>query len=336
MIGQEPTYWSKARRTFEECAWSFWTYQWLFAWNYNWKCSSDYSVTHDLQSTLEASGIEWPALRNHIPWMAHIIQLASGAFMSSLRVKGRNKSWDAPEHNQQLGENESVDIRKSQRCRTECNAWINKVSAMRSGLALIIETVCISWYFETSETDLRMAENTCCIDSADTWSRKWVHRLSKPESPHFSTSDYGCEDTLELNTGVDQVSQLITGIHMRVPPKSTIHRLWATFHNSGWMDHCEEYHGSIKAISILDPVDVEVTYSQIASYYRNVQWHVRSYGCRDASFGWEDDSVEGGLVLRCELNSTEAVEIPPWSDFNGRNGSHCWTYARSFPEVAIV
>jgi len=54
--------------------------------------SSNYSMTRELQSTLEASGIEWPPLRNHIPCMAHVIQLALGALMSSLGVKGRTKS----------------------------------------------------------------------------------------------------------------------------------------------------------------------------------------------------------------------------------------------------
>jgi len=33
----------------------------------------NYSMTGELQSTLEASGIEWPALSNHIPCMAHVI-----------------------------------------------------------------------------------------------------------------------------------------------------------------------------------------------------------------------------------------------------------------------
>jgi hypothetical protein len=94
--------------------------------------SSNYSMTRELQSTLEASGIEWPALRNHIPCMAHVIQLALGAFMSSLSVKGRTKSWKAHERDQHFGENESIDIR------------INKVSAMRPGLAKIIEKEHIS------------------------------------------------------------------------------------------------------------------------------------------------------------------------------------------------
>jgi len=106
--------------------------------------SSNYSMTCELQLTLEASGIEWPAMRNHIPCMAHVIQLALGAFMSSLGVKGHTKSWEAHERDQQFGENESIDIGKSQRLRKEGNARINKVSAMRPGLGKIIEKVGVS------------------------------------------------------------------------------------------------------------------------------------------------------------------------------------------------
>jgi len=160
--------------------------------------SSNYSMTPELQSTLEASGIEWPALRKYIPCMAHVIQLALGAFRGSLRVKGRTKSWETHERDQQFGENESIDIGKSQRLRKEGNSWINKVSAVRPGLVKIIEKVCISWYFESPEIDLHIAENACGIDYADTWSSKRVHWLSKSQSPHCSTSDYGCEDTLAL------------------------------------------------------------------------------------------------------------------------------------------
>jgi hypothetical protein len=106
--------------------------------------SSNYSMTRELQSTLEASGISWPALRNHIPCMAHVIQLALGAFMSSLVVKGCTKSWEAHEWDQQFGENRSIDIGKSQRHRKEGNARINQVSAMKPGLAMIIEKPRIS------------------------------------------------------------------------------------------------------------------------------------------------------------------------------------------------
>jgi len=57
-------------------------------------------MTCELQSTLEASGIQWPPLRNRTPCMAQVIQLAGGAFMSSLSVKGRTTSWEASERDQ--------------------------------------------------------------------------------------------------------------------------------------------------------------------------------------------------------------------------------------------
>jgi len=107
--------------------------------------------------------------------MAHVIQLALGAFMSGLGVKGCTKSWEAHERDQQLGENESTDIGNSQRLRKEGNARMNKGSAMRSGLAKIIEKLLISRHCERPETDIHKAENACCIDYADTWSTKRVH-----------------------------------------------------------------------------------------------------------------------------------------------------------------
>ena len=178
--------------------------------------SSNHSMTCKLQSTVEASGIEWPALRNHIPCTAHVIQLALGAFMSSLGVKGCTKSWEAHGRIQQFGENESVEIGQSQRLRKEGDARINKVSAMKPGFAKIIEKVRISRYFESAETDLHIAENACCIDYANTWLSKQVHWLSKSKYPHRVTSRYGCEDSFELNPGVAWVHILITRIHMQV------------------------------------------------------------------------------------------------------------------------
>jgi len=221
-------------------------------------------MTRELQSTLDASGIEWPALRNHNPCMAHVMQLAFGAFMSSLGVKGRTKSWEAHERIQQFGETDSIHIGKSQRLCKEGNTRINKVSAMRPGSAKTIQKVCISWYFESPETDFHLAENSCGINYAVTWSPKRVHRLSKSQFPHFITSDYGCKNKFQLNTGVARERRPSTGIHMRVAPKSTIHWSPATFCKSRWIDHCEVCHGSIQAISILDHVDVEDAYSHIA------------------------------------------------------------------------
>jgi len=111
--------------------------------------------------------------------MAHVIQLALGALISSLGVKGRTESWEAHERNQQFGENESIDIGKSQGLRKKGNARINNMSAMWPGVAKIIEKVLIWTYFESPETDLHIAENACCIDYVDTWLSKWGHWLSK-------------------------------------------------------------------------------------------------------------------------------------------------------------
>ena len=134
--------------------------------------SSNYSMTQKLRSTLEASGIDGPAMTNHIPCMVHVTQLRLDAFLSSLGVKGRSKSSEAYERNQQFGKNESTDIGKSQRLRKEGNARINIVSAMRPGIAKIIEKVCISRHFERPETDRDIAQNACCTDYTDSWSSK--------------------------------------------------------------------------------------------------------------------------------------------------------------------
>jgi len=137
--------------------------------------SSNDSMIRELLSILEESGIKWPALRNHISFMSHVIQLAIRTFMSSHRVKVCTKSSEADVHNQQFGENESIDIGKSQRLQKEANARINKASAMRPGLAKVIERVRTSRYFESPEADLHIVENACCIDYADTWWSKQGH-----------------------------------------------------------------------------------------------------------------------------------------------------------------
>jgi len=144
MIGHGPTYWRKASRTSEERSWLFEITNGRLLRIPTDNVSSNDSMTPELQSIVEASGMEWPALRNHIPCMAHVIQLALGAFMSSLGVTGSTMSWEAHECNQQFGDNESIEIGKSQRIRKEGNARINKVSAMKPGLAKIIEKVRIS------------------------------------------------------------------------------------------------------------------------------------------------------------------------------------------------
>jgi hypothetical protein len=107
--------------------------------------------------------------------MAHIIQLALSAFISSLGVQGRNTSWEAHEPDQQFGWNETTVISKKQRLQKEGNARINKVSAMKPGFVKIVEKLCIWSNMESIDTDLCMAANACSIDYADTWLSKRVY-----------------------------------------------------------------------------------------------------------------------------------------------------------------
>ena len=73
---------------------------------------------------------------------------------------------------------------------------------MKQGLAKIIEKVCISRYFEKSETDHQIAANASCVDYVGTGSSKRVHGLSKSHSTNCSPTYYGCENTVEFDTGV--------------------------------------------------------------------------------------------------------------------------------------
>ena len=75
---------------------------------------------------------------------------------------------------------------------------------------------------------------------------------------------------LELDGRVSWVGLPISRIHLRVAPKCKTQWFPATIHNTGWKDDCQVYHGSIEAIPIFDPVDVEEAYSQIESHYHSL------------------------------------------------------------------
>jgi len=160
----------------------------------------------------------------------------------------------------------------------EGKARISMVLAMRPGLAKIIERVRISRHFGRPESDLHIAENACCIDSADSWSSKRVHWLSSSQSTNHSTTYYEFESTVGFDTGVAWVSLPISRIHRRVAEESIIQWLLASLNNTGWMDHHQVHHGSFGVIPILNPVDVDKAYSYSESCYLCLQWHVRSYG----------------------------------------------------------
>ena len=52
--------------------------------------SNNKTLEHALNSKWSSQSIEWSQLENHIPCMAHIIQLILGAFMSSIEVKSKD------------------------------------------------------------------------------------------------------------------------------------------------------------------------------------------------------------------------------------------------------
>jgi len=201
-----------------------------------------YSIPWELQLTLQSCGIELAALRNHIPCMAHDIEHAVHAFMSSLGVKGRTKSWEAYEHVQQFGEHQCTDTGKSQNVRKEGNARIYKLSEIKPGLPKIIPKVLIWRIFARYENDLGIPWNACGTAYADTWSSKRLHLQSKSYSTKCHTTYYGCENTVEFNTSVAWARLPIMGIHPWVAEESKLPQIPATLHNTRSMEHCPVHH----------------------------------------------------------------------------------------------
>jgi len=267
--------------------------------------------------------------------MAHVIQLAIGEFMSSLGVKERTKSWKAHERDQQFGDIESTDIGKSQRLRNEGNARITRVLAMKPGLAKIIEKGSIWNISESTKTDLCIAANACGIDYTETWSSKLVHWLSKSYSSNYHTTYYECENTVEFNRRVAWASPPITRIHPGVAQRPKIQWKPATRYNIRWMHHVQARDICLKAIPILDSVDITMAYSYFATSNRGIQWQVRSHGLRFMSFGDHDDTMDRRHIYLREVCVTEAVHIFIRSHTNDWAICHFSTHPQSFKEAVI-
>jgi hypothetical protein len=67
--------------------------------------SSNSLISWKLQSTLDASCILWPPMRNHIPCRTHVMQLALSALMGCIGGQVRTKSGEAHKRNHQFGGN---------------------------------------------------------------------------------------------------------------------------------------------------------------------------------------------------------------------------------------
>ena len=99
--------------------------------------SSNYAMVKELQRSLKAMEVDWSAAQNHIPCMAHVIQLALAAFMKSLGIQGRNRSWEDGVRDalteEQGGKKKmgGCRIAKIEILKAEFNKIIEKVSARR-------------------------------------------------------------------------------------------------------------------------------------------------------------------------------------------------------------
>jgi hypothetical protein len=99
--------------------------------------SSNYAMTRKFQEALVASGQEWNAAQNHIPCMAHVIQLVLGAFMASLGIQGRAKSWAEHEREKQTQCQPSKGKVPAKKRTRVC-----RVEELEAGFHKIIEKVC--------------------------------------------------------------------------------------------------------------------------------------------------------------------------------------------------
>jgi hypothetical protein len=68
-------------------------------------CGSNFTMSEEIEKTLRIMGREWSSANNHVRCMAHVIQLSLGAFMSKLKIRGR-ESWYEEAQRDQLGEND--------------------------------------------------------------------------------------------------------------------------------------------------------------------------------------------------------------------------------------
>jgi len=99
--------------------------------------SSNYSMTKFLEMLFADCSSEWRASQNHMPCMTHVIQLTLGAFMDSLGVKGRGKSWEDTERDKIAGE---IPGRRS-KIRLG-GARVDRVNSLPAGFNKIVEKVC--------------------------------------------------------------------------------------------------------------------------------------------------------------------------------------------------
>jgi len=121
------------------------------------------------------------------------------------------------------------------------------------------------------QTDICIAANAWGIDYADTGSPRFDYWLSKSSRTHRHAPSINVKpqwnSTLELQVRADE----IMAIHPRVAQESKICGVLATLHNTRQMAYHQVRYGSLKAILILDPADIETANWYSALCYYSVQ-----------------------------------------------------------------
>jgi len=184
-------------------------------------------MTGERQSTLEATGIEWPASRHHIPWVAHVIRLALGTFMNNPKVKGCTMTWEAREHNHQIWRQWMLRHWKESKTSERAQYWNEQAVGNETWFrkdnseTTYFKKFWMSWYWPSYSGE--------CMLYWLRWHQVGVHWLSKIQSTHCGTTYSGFEHTVELDTGVAWVSLPIMRIHPQVAQECKILRLHQIF-----------------------------------------------------------------------------------------------------------
>lgn len=99
--------------------------------------TSNATMAKMLQGVLQELGNDWEAAQNHVPCMAHVIQLSLNAFMNKLQVSQREKYFADTERNQHQMEDADIGTQEGRRKYSK----LEKFAKMPWGFNKIIEKV---------------------------------------------------------------------------------------------------------------------------------------------------------------------------------------------------
>ena len=124
--------------------------------------SSNFTMSAGIERAMAIMGHQWSSANNHMPCMAHVIQLALGAFMSKLQIAGR-ESYYQEEQRDQLVEVEGLGPGGRGKM-----SRIERFKLMPKGFKKTIEKVSIAGYCAKSPLTVqftRRSSLTSCFSN---------------------------------------------------------------------------------------------------------------------------------------------------------------------------